>query len=136
MWELEWQLPIKKKIVTLIGDAEIDEGSIWEGLFFISDKNIKNMIIIVDRNNVSASSIIEKKKNLDIKLLDKLNLNVVELNGHNISKLNRSFKNIFHSKKSSLVIANTIKGKGVKEIENNLKFSHHLPDLKILDKYI
>ena len=52
----------KKKIVTLIGDAEIDEGSIWEGLFFISDKNIKNMIIIVDRNNVSASSIIEKKK--------------------------------------------------------------------------
>ena len=71
------------------------------------------MIIIVDRNNVSASSIIEKK-NLDIKLLDKLNLNVVELNGHNISKLNRSFKNIFHSKKSSLVIANTIKGKELK----------------------
>ena len=51
-----------KKILTLIGDAEIDEGSIWEGLFFISDKKINNIIIIIDKNNISASSIIEKKK--------------------------------------------------------------------------
>ena len=126
----------KKKIVTLIGDAEIDEGSIWEGLFFISDKNIKNMIIIVDRNNVSASSIIEKKKNLDIELLKNLNLNLFEIDGHDITKLNRLFKKIFYSKKSSLIIANTIKGKGIQEAENNLKFSHHLPDLKIIKKYI
>ena len=52
----------KKEIITLIGDAEIDEGSVWEGLFFISDKNINNLTIIVDRNNISASSLIEKKK--------------------------------------------------------------------------
>ncbi len=125
-----------KKITTLIGDAEIDEGSVWEGLFFISDKNIKNMIIIVDRNNISASSIILKKKNLDFDLLNKLNFNIVELDGHNVNKIYKSFKSIYRLKKSSIVIANTVKGKGIKEVENNLKYSHHLPDLKILKKYI
>jgi len=123
------------KIVTLIGDAEIDEGSVWEGLFYISDKKINNVIIIIDRNNISASSIIKEKKSLDMNLLKKLNIQVIELNGHNIDELYRNFKFIFSSKKSSIIVANTIKGKGIKEIENNLKFSHHLPDIKILKKY-
>tara|TARA_Y100000590_G_scaffold469907_1_gene660576 strand:- start:1927 stop:2697 length:771 start_codon:yes stop_codon:yes gene_type:complete len=126
----------KSKIVTLIGDAEIDEGSIWEGLFFISDKKIDNVIIIIDRNNVSASSIIEKKKNLEKNFLKKLDLNILELNGHNIKEIYNTFKKIYNSKKSSIIIANTIKGKGVKEIENNLKYSHHLPKIEILKKYL
>lgn len=124
------------KIITLIGDAEIDEGSIWEGLFFISDKKINNIIIVIDRNNVSASSIIERKKNLDTNLLKKLDINIIELNGHNIKEIYTTFKKIYNSKKSSIVIANTIKGKGIKEIENNLKYSHHLPRISILKKYL
>lgn len=129
-------LASKKKIVTLIGDAEVDEGSIWESLFLICDKKIKNVVIIIDRNNLSASSIInKKKKNLDIKLLSSLNLDIVDLNGHDIDKLFRKFKSIFKKNNSTLVIANTIKGKGIKEIENNPKFSHQLPSYEILKKY-
>ena len=126
----------KKRIITLIGDAEIDEGSVWEGLFFISDKNINNLIIIVDRNNISASSLIEKKKNLDINLLEKLDIPIREINGHNISQIYKTLKETYKSKKSVILIANTIKGKGIKEIENNVKYSHHLPKMSILEKYI
>ena len=125
-----------KKIVTLIGDAKIDEGSIWEELFFISDKKINNVIIVIDRNNVSASSKIEKKKNLDINLLKKLDIDVREIDGHNINQIYNTFKEIHNSNKSVIIIANTIKGKGIKEIENNLRYSHHLPKMSILKKYI
>ena len=125
-----------KKILTLIGDAEIDEGSIWEGLFFISDKKINNIIIIIDKNNISASSIIEKKKNLDLSLLKKLDIDVREIDGHNIGQIYKTFKKIYNSKKSVILVANTIKGKGISEIENNIKYSHHLPEMSILKKYI
>lgn len=125
-----------KKIVTLVGDAEIDEGSIWEGLFFISDKKIDNIIIIIDRNNISASSNIFEKKNLDIKLLNALAIKIVELNGHDINELYINLKNIFNLKQTTLIIADTIKGKGIKEIENNLKYSHHLPNINLLKKYL
>ena len=125
-----------KKIVTLIGDAEIDEGSVWEGLFFISDKKINNVIIVIDRNNVSASSKIEKKKNLDINLLKRLDVDVREIDGHNINQIYNTFKEIYNSNKSVIIIANTVKGKGIKEIENNLRYSHHLPKMSVLKKYI
>ena len=49
-----------KKIWNIIGDGETDEGSIWEALHFISDKKL-NIIIIIDRNKISASSKIENK---------------------------------------------------------------------------
>ncbi len=125
----------KKRIITLIGDAEIDEGSVWEGLFFISDKKIKNLIIIVDRNNISASSIIEKKKNLDLNFLKKLDIPIREVNGHNISEIYKTLKEIHNSKKSAILIANTIKGNGIREIENNIKYSHNLPKMSIIEKY-
>ena len=51
-----------KKIWIVVGDAEFEEGSIWEALFYISEKKINNMIIIIDRNKMSASSLIQKKR--------------------------------------------------------------------------
>ena len=52
---------IQRKIWNIIGDAEFDEGSIWEALFYISEKN-QNIILIVDRNKMSASSFINYKE--------------------------------------------------------------------------
>ena len=45
----------KKKIWIVVGDAEFEEGSIWEALFYISEKKINNMIIIIDRNKMSQA---------------------------------------------------------------------------------
>tara|TARA_B100001989_G_scaffold237400_1_gene200023 strand:- start:196 stop:966 length:771 start_codon:yes stop_codon:yes gene_type:complete len=126
----------KKKVWTIIGDAEFDEGSIWEALFYISDKKIKNIIIIVDNNKVSASSVIEYKKILDLNFLKKLDINIEKINGHDLNKLSYCFKKVSNLNKSSLIICETIKGKGIKEIENNLKFSHHMPSNEIIKKYV
>ena len=78
----------------------------------------------------------KKKKNLDINLLEKLDIPIREINGHNISQIYKTLKETYKSKKSVILIANTIKGKGIKEIENNVKYSHHLPKMSILEKYI
>lgn len=114
----------KKKVWTIIGDAEIDEGSIWEALFFISEKKIKNIIIIIDRNRLSASSYIEKKEVLDKKILNQLSVSVSKINGHNHQSIARCYDKVIKSKKSSIIIANTIKGKGFGIAENNIKFNH------------
>lgn len=123
----------KKKIWNIIGDAEFDEGSIWEALFYISEKKIKNIILIVDRNKMSASSFINYKEFFDKKVINNLNINKYLINGHDVNQINSIFKKVKKSNRSSIIIANTIKGNGIKEFENSLEFSHGLPEKKILE---
>lgn len=129
-------LTTKQKIWTIIGDAEIDEGSIWEALFFIKDKKIKNLVIVIDKNNVSASKKIFNKANLNPAILQNLGMNYFNINGHDIKKIFKTLQKVNSINSSSLIILNTIKGKGILEIENNIKFSHQIPSSEILKKYI
>lgn len=121
-----------QKVWTIVGDAEMDEGSIWEAIFFISEKKINNIIIIIDRNKISASAKIEKKEFLDKKILDKLNFNICRINGHDHKEINNTFKKFKNSGRSTIVIADTIKGKGFGIAENNLAYSHQSLDVKTL----
>ncbi len=126
----------KKKIFVIVGDAEFEEGSIWEAIFYISEKKIKNILIIIDRNKMSASSIIKNKEIFDKKIIDQLNFNVLKINGHNYAKLYKSLKKFKTNTKSTIIIANTIKGKGFKIFENSKKYSHEMPQKEILKKLI
>jgi len=126
----------KKKIYTIIGDAEIDEGSVWEGLFFISEQKIKNIHIIIDRNKLSASSFIEKKEVLDKNFLNSLKLKIFKFNGHKVEKILQYFESIKSNRESTIAIINTIKGNGIKLFENNIKYSHGQPDNETLKKII
>ena len=126
----------KKKIWILVGDAEFEEGSIWEALFYLSEKKIKNLIIIIDRNKMSASSSIQKKDIFDKNILHQLNLNILKINGHNHNDIFKSYKKCKNQKISSIIIANTIKGKGFKILENNPKYSHQNPSISILNSLI
>ena len=121
-----------KKIWTIVGDAEMDEGSMWEGIFYISEKKINNIIIIIDRNKISASAIIEKKEFFDKKILDQLNLNIFRINGHNHKEIKNIFKKSVNSNKSTIIIAERIKGKGFGIAENNLSYSHQALDKKTI----
>ena len=126
----------KKKIFVIVGDAEFEEGSIWEAIFYISEKKIKNILIIIDRNRMSASSIIKNKEIFDKKIINQLNFDVLKIDGHNYEKLYKSFKKFEKNTKSTILIANTIKGKGFKIFENNKKYSHEMPKKKILESMI
>ena len=126
----------KKKIFVIVGDAEFEEGSIWEAIFYISEKKIKNILIVIDRNRMSASSIIENKEIFDKKIINHLDFEVVKVNGHNYEKLYKSFKKFNKNTKSTIIIANTIKGRGFKIFENNKKYSHEMPKKEILKNLI
>tara|TARA_B100001063_G_C16656440_1_gene498764 strand:+ start:192 stop:968 length:777 start_codon:yes stop_codon:yes gene_type:complete len=126
----------KKKVWIIVGDAEFDEGSIWEALFFISEKKLKNLIIVIDRNKMSASSSIQKKDIFDRKILNQLKINVLKIDGHNHNDIYKSFKKSSKNKLSTIIIANTIKGKGFKILENNPKYSHQMPSISTLKSLI
>jgi len=124
----------KKKMWVIVGDGEMDEGSIWEAILFISKKKIKNINLIIDKNNISASSYMEDQNWYKKKLLKKLDINYFEIDGHDFKKLTKLLNKIKNQTKSSILLANTIKGKGVKFFENNIKYNHNLPDKKVLEK--
>ncbi len=115
----------KRKIICLIGDQELMEGTTWESLHIISNYNIKNIILIIDRNNSDFRSIkfIKLKKKLTV-FCDKIS----EIDGHNIKLLEKEISRSVKDKKSfKIIIANTIKGKGIKSMENNPEWHHKTP---------
>jgi len=116
----------KRKIICLIGDQELMEGTTWESLHIVSNYNIKNIILIIDRNNSDFRSIkfIKLKKRLSV-FCDK----IVELDGHNIKSLEKEIsKSIKDKKFFKIIIANTIKGKGIRLMENNPEWHHKTPN--------
>ena len=102
------------------------EGTTWESLHIISNYNIKNVVLIIDRNNSDFRSIkfIKLKKRLSV-FCDK----IVELDGHNIKLLEKEISKSIKDKKSfKIIIANTIKGKGIRLMENNPEWHHKTPN--------
>ena len=119
----------------MIGDAEIDEGSIWEALF-IKDKNIKNLVLVIDKNNVSASKKIFKKANLNPKILKNLGLKYFNIDGHNIKKIFNTLKKVNSINSSSLIIINTIKGRVFLKLKIMLNLAIKYQVTKFLKIYL
>jgi transketolase len=108
-------------VYVILGDGELNEGSVWEALLVASAYCLDNLIIIIDRNNFQANIQTEELIPLE-PLIDKFisfNLNVKIVNGHNFDDLHYAFLNLpVKNSRPSVVIANTIRGKGVPSIEN------------------
>ena len=120
----------KFKIFVLISDGEIFEGSTWESFIFASHHKLKNLVIIIDNNNqivMDHSKKIGDLNNLKKKLFI-FNFNIQEIDGHNFSNLEKSLKKAKKNKKPSIIIANTIKGKGVSFMERDTKWHHSIPN--------
>ena len=117
----------KKKWETfcLLSDGELNEGSNWEALLFASHHKLNNLTIIIDYNKIQSFGKTNEVINLEplIDKLKSLNLYVIEVDGHNI----KSIKNAFNQKsinKTKIIVANTIKGYGVKFLENKLEWHY------------
>lgn len=108
------------KIVVILGDGELNEGSIWEGLLVASAYKLDNLLIIIDRNEFQAN--IETEKLIPLEPLDKklesFGLAVKNVNGHSFVDMHSIFSRFpFEQNKTSAVIANTVRGKGLPSIE-------------------
>ena len=109
----------KSKIIVMLGDGELNEGSIWESMLLAVKWKLKNLIIIIDKNKFQANDKTEKilKINNIAKLFKEIGFQVLECNGHNYNDINRKFMKISNIK-PVLIIANTIRNFGIKEIQN------------------
>lgn len=111
----------KNKIVTILGDGELNEGSIWESLLVASAYNLDNLLIIVDRNRFQANMRTEDL--IPLEPLDKkfeaFNCVVKTVNGHDFEELDIVFaKYPFESNRVSVVVAETERGMGLPSIMN------------------
>ena len=123
---------IKSKVYVLIGDGELAEGSNFESLLFAAHNNLNNLILIIDSNNLQSLTTVEKT--LDLMPYDKkfesFNWEYYECNGNSISALQSTFKKITksNSQKPKVIVAKTIKGKGVSFMENKVEWHYKSPD--------
>ncbi len=120
----------ERKIYTIMGDGELAEGSIWEAAASASHYHLDNLVAIIDRNTLQISGHTETVLAME-PLEEKFRtfgFYTRNVDGHSIPELIGIFEDIpFEKGKPNLIIANTIKGKGISFIENQVNWHHHVP---------
>lgn len=114
----------KNHIFCLMSDGEQQEGNIWEAVLFAGKNKLSNLTAVIDRNNIQIDGMTESIMPLE-PLADKyraFNWHVIEVNGHNVEEFCDAvdMAKAIHEK-PTLILAHTIPGKGVSEIE----FDYH-----------
>jgi len=117
-------------VYTLHGDGELNEGQIWEALMFASHHKLNNIIAFVDRNHLQLDGNTEDILKLE-PLKDKFlsfGWNCMNINGHSFEEILNSVHVAKQSDLPSIIIADTIKGKGVSFMENNAVWHGRVPN--------
>ena len=112
------------RIYCLVGDGELQEGQNWEALMLASHYNLNNLTIFVDRNRLQIMGKVEETLSIDplAAKLKAFGMNVMTIDGHNVKKIIAACKKAALSKIPTTIIMNTVKGKGVSFMENNVDF--------------
>ncbi len=122
----------KQRVYCLMGDGEQDEGSVWEAILFAGKQKLHNLTAIIDRNNIQIDGVTEDVLPLE-PLADKyraFNWHVLEVNGHDMRAFIAALEEAKTiSEKPTMIIAHTIPGKGVPEIESDYHW-HGKPPTK------
>lgn len=122
---------IDSRIYCLVGDGECNEGAVWEACMTASHQKLDNLVLIVDNNGMMISGFTKDILN-PISFPQKFKSfgwNTIEINGHDFEKLQSVFNKVpFKNKKPTVVIANTIKGKGISFMENKSQWHGMLPN--------
>lgn len=118
------------RVFTVMGDGEQAEGSVWEAAMSAAHYKLDNLVGIIDRNKLQISGCTEDVMGLE-PLSEKwisFGWEVVEVDGNNIEELLKTFKLLPAKKdKPTLILAHTIKGKGISYMENMARWHHGVP---------
>ncbi len=122
----------KPHVYCLMSDGELNEGNSWEAIMFAGNRKLSNLTAIIDRNNIQIDGMTEDIMPLE-PLADKwcaFNWHVIEIDGHNFTQIvdavNQAKAIV---EKPTVIIAHTIPGKGIGEIEGDYKW-HGTPPNK------
>lgn len=122
------------KTVVLLSDGELDEGSNWEAFMFAAHHKLDNLTVIIDYNKLQSLDTIEKTMGLE-PLNDKFKSfgwDVIEIDGHDYSQIVQAL-NENTNVNPKVVIAHTIKGKGVSFMENKVEWHYKTPNKEELE---
>jgi len=111
----------KGKFYCIIGDGEANEGSIWEAIMLAVSNNLDNLVCIVDYNKSQERSM--PLYNLKGRF-ESFGGNCLEVDGHDIEDLTNALQNT-KPNIPTIIVANTVKGKGISQIESNMFTWHH-----------
>ncbi len=118
------------RVYTLLGDGELTEGSNWEASMTAAHYKLDNLVVIVDRNTLQISGRTEEVNQLE-PLADKFTAfgyAVRHVDGNDIEALVEIFAQVpFEPGKPNLVLAHTVKGKGISFMEDQRVWHHHVP---------
>lgn len=111
------------KVFCILGDGELNEGSVWESLMIASHHQLRNFIVVVDGNGFQAMGECQSVLNLESlrAKFEAFNFEVVECDGHDTAVIEKNLMALISSEKMmpKALIARTVKGKGVSFMENN-----------------
>jgi transketolase len=126
------------RVITLISDGELGEGSNWEAILFAGHHKLKNLTCIVDYNKIQAMGDVKDILNLHPlnKKFEAFNWKAIEVDGHNFAEILSALKQSENSEQPLAIIAHTVKGKGVSFMENQLLWHYRCPDPKELEAAI
>jgi transketolase len=127
------------RVFVIIGDGECAEGSIWEGAMAAAKYKLDNLVAVVDYNKLSVAGPVAEVMPLE-PICDKwksFGWSCREIDGHNMEEVVDTLEAVpFEKGKPSVVIAHTVKGKGVSFIENNLSWHMRAPTKEEADKAV
>ena len=113
----------KEKVFVLMGDGELYEGSVWEAVMFAGEHGLDNLTLILDNNKICM---LDYCKNiLDLEPLEEkfrvFRWNTKAINGHDLNELHETLSNVKENEtgRPNVLIANTVKGKGVASLEKD-----------------
>lgn len=126
----------KYRVFVVIGDGECDEGSTWEAALQASHHKLDNLVVVIDYNKWQSFGRIR-----DVLALEPLgrkwqsfNWEVLEIDGHDFNQITEAFSKIpFKKNKPSLIIANTVKGKGVSVFEDRNEWHYKTPTISEIE---
>lgn len=121
----------KWRVYALVGDGEIQEGQIWEAAMFAGSRKLDNLTVIVDNNNLQIDGTIDEICSpypID-KKFDAFNFNVIKIDAHNFSEIESAFNTARTTQgKPTLILAKSVKGKGVSFMENAVGWHGKAPN--------
>ena len=119
---------IDNHVFVLLGDGELDEGEVWEAAMSAAHFKLDNLIVIVDKNKLQLDGATFDIMDLfDIdKKFSAFGFDTYSIDGHDILKLYEVLKNAVENKNSrpKVIIADTVKGKGISFMENRVEWHH------------
>lgn len=124
------------RVYCLLGDGELQEGQVWEAVMTAAQNKLDNVCAIVDYNRVQLDGDLSEIKDLgDLAAKwHSFGWNVIELDGHDMEQVLRAFEMAKAFKgKPSVLIANTVKGKGVSFMENDCNWHGNAPSAEQLE---